>query len=320
MGRDHTGCRVTAETATVTTDRLGIPPLLSAMRPYQWPKNGLVFAALVFSAGESWRAGDASTWWPLLWRTVVLFACWCMVSSAMYLLNDIQDRELDRVHPRKRSRPIARGALSPRTAATAAFVLGGIAIPAALVLDIAAGAVLAGYTAVMIGYSGGLKRIAVLDLLILCFGVVARAVAGAAAIDVEISPWLYVCSSFAALFFATSKRWAEYRQLGSDAAAHRPSLAQYSNELLGQLLTISAAGALLSYALYTIESTNVPPNGSMALTIPFVAFALFRYLLLLSGTRKTDAPDQILFTDPQIIMSVIAFVITAGVVMLIHQS
>jgi hypothetical protein len=161
--------------------------------------------------------------------------------------------------------------------------------------------------------------VAILDVLIICGGVVARATAGAAVIDVAISPWLYVCSSFAAFFFASSKRWAEYRQLGPQAAQHRPALARYSGEILGQLLTISAATALLSYALYTIESTNVPPNGSMALTIPFVAFALFRYLLLLNGDRSTDAPDQIVFTDPQILVAVVGFVVTAMAVLIAHQ-
>ena len=194
-----------------------------------------------------------------------------------------------------------------------------VAIPAAFVLDVGAGAVLAGYTAIMLAYSAGLKRVAIVDILILCSGVVARAVAGAIAIDVTISPWLYVCSSFAALFFAASKRWAEYRQLGPEAAAHRPSLAQYGGELLNQLLTISAAAALLSYALYTIKSTNVPANGSMALTIPFVAFALFRYLLLLNGSRRSDAPDQIIFTDPQIVLAGGGFILTAMIVMLVHQ-
>jgi len=310
---------MTAKT-TVVTARPSIPPLISALRPYQWPKNGLVFAALVFSAGEAWKPGDPSTLWPLLWRTLVLFALWCMVSSAMYLLNDIQDRELDRAHPRKSARPIASGLVSPRTAALTAFVLGAVAIPTAFVLNVAAGGVLAGYTVVMLAYSAGLKQVAILDIVILCSGVVARAVAGATAIDVAISPWLYVCSSFAALFFASSKRWAEYRQLGAEAATHRPSLANYSGELLTQLLSISAAGALLSYALYTIESENVPRNGAMALTLPFVAFALFRYLLLLGGPRKTEAPDRILFTDPQIVLAVLGFLGTAMTVMALHQS
>ena len=136
-------------------------------------------------------------------------------------------------------------------------------------------------------------------------------------IDVTISPWLYVCSSFGAFFFASSKRWAEHRQLGPDAAQHRPALAQYGGEILGQLLMISASSAILSYALYTIESEHVPKNGSMALTLPWVAFALFRYLLLLDGPRRGDAPDRILFTDPQILVAVAGFVLTAVTVLVL---
>ncbi len=307
---------MTASATAPAVRRPGLPPLLSAMRPYQWPKNGLIFAAFIFSAGDAWKPSDPGSWWPLLWRSGALFALWSLVSSAMYLLNDIEDRELDRIHPRKRHRAIARGALTPRAATTTAVCLGAVALPLAFVLDTRAGAVLAGYTVIMLAYSGGLKRVPILDVLILSAGVVARAVGGALAIDVSISPWLYVCSSFAAFFFASSKRWAEHRQLGPEAAQHRPALAQYGSEILGQLLTISAASALLSYALYTIESRHVPRNGSMALTLPWVAFALFRYLLLLDGPRRGDAPDRILFTDPQILVAVAGFVATAVTVLL----
>lgn len=308
------------EAATVAAgSRLRLPPLVNAMRPYQWPKNVIVFAALVFSAGDAWRPGDADTWWPLLWRTAALFALWSMVASATYLVNDVRDREADRIHPRKSRRPIASGEVSPGAAMAMAVALTVVALPLTFALDVASGAVLAGYAALMTAYSYGLKRVAVLDIIILTSGVVGRAVAGATAIDVEISPWLYVCSSFAALFFATSKRWAEYRQLGADAARHRPSLAGYSGEVLSQLLNITAAGALLSYALYTIESTRVPDDGSMALTIPFVAFGMFRYLLLLNGERKTDAPDRILFTDPQLLLAMAGFAGTALAVLVVSR-
>lgn len=309
---------MTTETTTFSTRPYALPPLLEAMRPYQWPKNVIVFAAFVFSAGHAWQLDEPDTWWPLLWRSALLFVIWGAVSSAIYLFNDIRDREADRLHPRKKFRAIARGDLSVRTARITAAVLLAIGIPAAVALDTTGGLILAGYAAIMILYSWGLKEVAILDVIILCTGVVARAVGGAAAIDVEISPWLYVCTSFAAFFFASSKRWAEFRQLGADAAAHRPALAQYSGEILGQLLTISASTALLSYALYTIESANVPDDGSMALTVPFVAFALFRYLLLLNGERRTDAPDQILFTDPQILLAVAGFAGIAMAVLLSH--
>lgn len=287
------------------------------MRLYQWPKNVIVFAALLFSAGEAWEIQAAGTWWPLLWRTAALFACWCLAASATYLLNDIRDQEADRFHPRKRDRPIPAGTLSTRLAAAAAVVLVVVAVPIALALDMTAGLILGGYTALMAAYSFGLKRVAILDVLILAGGVVARAVSGATAIDVDISPWLYVCSSFGAFFFASSKRWVEFRQLGSDAASHRPSLAQYNGVLLNQMTVIGAAGALLAYAIYTIESDHVPANGAMAATLPFVAFGLFRYLLLLDGPRRGDAPDRILFTDAQILIAVAGFGVTAVAVLLL---
>jgi 4-hydroxybenzoate polyprenyltransferase len=288
------------------------------MRPQQWPKNGLVFAAFVFTAGHEWALDEPSEWWPLLWRTGVLFVLWAMVSSATYLLNDIADRELDQQHPRKRERPIAKGTLRTGRALGAVVVLVGVAVPAGLALDRGAGAVLSGYFVVMLAYSEVLKRVAVLDVLVLSAGVIGRAISGALAIDVEISPWLYVCSGFGAFFFAASKRWAEYRQLGAEAASHRPALAHYSGEILGQMVIVSAAAALLAYGVYSINSANVPGNGSMALTLPFVGFALFRYLLLLDGPRQGDAPDQIVFTDPQIVVAVVGFVATAAAVLLLN--
>lgn len=286
-----------------------------AMRPYQWPKNVIVFAALVFSAGDAWRPGDLETLWPLLWRTAAVFGLWSLVASATYLVNDVLDRENDRLHPRKARRPIASGEIGVGFALAVAAVLTAVALPLTFLIDVTAGVILTGYAVMMVAYSFGLKSVAILDVIILTGGVVARAAAGATAIDVDISPWLYVCSGFGALFFSTSKRWSEFRQLGPGATRHRPALAGYSGEVLSQLLTITAASALLSYALYTIESDRVPTNGSMATTLPFVAFGLFRYLLLLSGRRQTEAPDRILFTDPQILIAVAGFVVTAMVVL-----
>ena len=297
--------------AGVTAGRGTVAALFVAMRPYQWPKNLIVFAALAFSVGDIWTVAEPSSWWSLLWRSTVLGALWCLASSAVYLVNDIKDRVADSVHPRKRARPIAAGELSVGTARAAAVLLLAVALPPCFALSILSGAILAGYVAVMMFYSFGLKSVAILDVLIICGGVVARAVSGATAIDVEISPWLYVCTSFGAFFLGSSKRWAEYRQLGADAVAHRRSLAQYNEAILGQLTVISAATALLSYALYTIESEHVPRNGAMAATIPFVAFAMFRFLLLLGGARRADAPDRILFTDGQILVAVAGFAVTA---------
>ncbi len=291
--------------------REGLRALVEAWRPRQWPKNLVVFAALVFSAEQAWELESPGSVWPLFWRTAALAACWCLVSSAVYLVNDLCDREADRLHPRKAGRPIARGAVSPSWAVVTAVAMAAAGVAASAVLDLTAGAIVAAYLLVMTAYSLGLKAIPVLDILLLSGGVVARAVAGAAVIEVTISPWLYVCTSFGALFLGVSKRWAEYRQLGAAAADHRQSLGEYSGPTLEHMLMMSGAGALLSYALYTIEAPTVPENGAMALTLPFVVFGLFRYMLLITGGRAEDAPDQVLFTDGQIVASVAGFLAVA---------
>jgi len=307
---------MTARATAATAGRMAPIALLRALRPYQWPKGIIVFAAFAFSAGDAWELNDVSSWWPLWWRVALLFGAWCLVSSATYLLNDVRDREADSLHPRKRQRPVASGEVAPRLAIAAALLLAAGGIGGAMALDPGAAVVLAGYLVTMVAYTFGLKHVAVLDILILSAGVVARAASGALVIDVEISPWLYICSSFGSFFFAASKRWAEVRELGADAARHRASLGLYSAETLGQLVMTGAAGSLISYAIYTIESPHVPTNGAMAATIPFVAFAMFRYLLLLNGPRRGEAPDRILFTDPQILAAVGGFSLTAMWVLL----
>jgi 4-hydroxybenzoate polyprenyltransferase len=298
---------------------LPLAALLRAMRPRQWPKNALVFAAFIFSAGEAWRPGEVDSWWPLLWRAALYFVAWCLVASGEYLFNDIRDREADRLHPRKRLRPVASGVLAPGTARLAAAILLAAGLGLAFAVDVGAAIVLAGYAAMMVAYSTGLKRVAVLDVLILTLGFVARAAGGGLAIDVEISPWLYVCTGAAAFFFASSKRWAEYRQLGDAAAHHRPSLQHYTREALDQMVVVSGAAAVLSYAVYTVEAPHVPANGAMALTLPFVVFAVFRYVLLVTGPREGDTPDEILLTDRQLLIAIAGWLAVAVAVLLEYR-
>lgn len=297
---------------SVVVARGSIHPLLRALRPYQWPKNLIVFAAFIFSTGSAWHPSEAGSWWPLLWRSAVLFCVWCAAASAIYLVNDVRDRDNDQRHPRKSRRPIAAGEVAPQTALAMSAALLVVSIPVAFALEPVAGAILCGYVLLMLGYSMGLKSVPVLDVVILCAGVVARAVAGAGAIDVTISPWLYICSSLGAFFFASSKRWAEFRQLGGAAAAeHRPALAHYDARTLGWMVAASGAGTLTSYSVYTVASTHVPGNGAMALTIPFVTVGLIRFVTLIRGSRKTEAPDRILFTDGVIVASMVGFVAVA---------
>lgn len=313
MGSDRAG----ALTGAALGPGAQLRALAAAMRPFQWPKNFIVFAALLFSVGDAWTPRDPATWQPLAGRAALLFAAWCLVASGMYLVNDLRDAPFDRYHPRKRLRPLAAGDLSPGLAALAAVVLTVAGIAAGFAASWAAGAMLAGYAAGMLAYTFALKAMPVLDVVVLSAGVVLRAAGGAVAVGVAISPWLYVCSAAGAWFLAVSKRWAEARALGEEAGNHRPALAKYPPIVLDQMLAVSAGSALVSYALYSIESANVPANGAMALTVPFVAFAIFRYLYLLAGPRASDPPDRILFTDPAIVGSVLGFVATAVTVLAI---
>lgn len=311
MGSSHAG----ALGSEATRPSSQLRSLLVAMRPFQWPKNLIVYAALLFSVGDAWRPGDPSSWQPLVAEVTVLFAAWCLVASGMYLINDLHDAPYDRQHPRKRFRPVAAGVLGSRLAAFVAAGLVGVGLAAAFMTSLGAGALLAGYAGGMLAYTFALKSVPVVDVVVLSAGVVLRAAGGAVVIEVAISPWLYICSAAAAWFLAASKRWAEARTLGDGAANHRPALARYPSAVLDQMLTVSASAAIVSYALYSVESANVPQNGAMALTVPFVAFAMFRYLYLVAGPRAGDPPDRILFSDPAIVVSVLGFV-TAAVTVL----
>ncbi len=292
--------------------------VIAALRPFQWPKNLIVYAALLFSAGDAWSLRTPESWDHLLARSTALFVAWCFASSAVYLVNDVRDAPLDRYHPTKRHRPVAAGEVGAGEAVTLAFLLALCALAIAVPLaGWQASAVLAGYLAGMVAYSATLKHLPIADVTALTGGVVARAVSGALAISVHISPWLYVCSGIAAWFLAVSKRWAELRTLGEDAENHRPALARYPPELLDHMLSASAGATVVTYALYSIESANVPENGAMALTIPFVAYGVFRYLYLLAGPRRQDPPDRILFTDPQLLGTMAAFAGVALAVLLL---
>ncbi|MBA3726970.1 MAG: UbiA prenyltransferase family protein [Armatimonadetes bacterium] len=261
--------------------------LLAAMRPRQWTKNLLVFAGLTF-AGR-FAEPDA------IWLIATLFAAFCFVSSAGYLLNDIVDRPGDVSHPEKRLRPIASGKVSTQTAAAASAVLlvAGFAIP--LLMGIPYGAqLLTVYAANQVFYMTVARRVAILDVFVISIGFLVRAVAGAAALRVSISPWLLVCTFLLALFLGFAKRKHEY-DLGANA---RASLSGYTAQLLDQFIMISAAAAALSYSVYAIESHTATAHPMLVLTIPFPIFGIFRYLQLVYKDNGGGNPDQALVKDP----------------------
>jgi 4-hydroxybenzoate polyprenyltransferase len=287
------------------------------MRPSQWTKNGLVLLAVVFAR----RLTDPGT----VGRALVACAAFCLASSAVYLINDLSDREQDRLHPTKRLRPIAAGQLSTRVAAATAglCVLGAGALTwllagrlLARVADPFAAwggssalfvAAIAGYLALNVAYSSWLKHQVLWDVFIIAAGFVLRAVAGAFAAPVPISPWFYLCTTFLALFLALGKRRAELLQLEDGAPTHRPNLRQYTPLLLDQLLSVAVTCTLITYSLYTFESDTA--SHALMLTIPFVIFGVFRYLYLIYVRGDGARPDELLWRDPQILASVVLCVL-----------
>jgi len=296
-----------------------VAPLIRAMRPRQWTKNGIVFLAFVFSVGQQYHLSEPSTWVPKLLESLVAFACFALVSSADYLVNDIRDVESDRAHPRKRKRPIAAGQLSEQTAWIAAAVFFATGIGGAFALNWKMGSVILGYSVLMIAYSYKLKHVVLIDLMVIAAGFVLRAMAGALAIDVPISPWLYVVTALGALFLGINKRRAELELLQDGAGTHRKILDEYSTDLLDQMASTVTAAVLMAYGLYTFTADGLPENHTMMLTIPFVLYGIFRYLYLVHTRKEGGSPEEVLLRDVPIMLTLVGWVATAGIVLLLAR-
>ncbi len=263
---------------------------LRTMRPKQWMKNGVIFAALVFD--------EKLLKWQYLWPTVVGFVLFCLVSGVVYTINDVVDLEKDRQHPKKRNRPLAAGQLSPNLALGLAIGIAVVSLILGVLLNPVFAAVLAGYLALQIAYSFYLKHIVLLDVIAIAAGFVLRVAAGIPLVAAErFSPWLFICMTLLSLFLGLGKRRGELVQLGSEASNHRASLEDYNLTLLDHLLSVVTASFILAYTLYTFSAPNLPANYWMMLTIPFVIYATFRYLYLIHVRGTTLAPDEVVLTD-----------------------
>jgi 4-hydroxybenzoate polyprenyltransferase len=275
--------------------------IVESMRPRQWVKNLFVLAGLVFSQ----RLFTESTWIAL-----AAFAVFCAVSGAIYLLNDVADRERDRLDPKKRERPIASGRLSVGVAIAAAvgLIAGGLVASALLARPFLI-TVLA-YVALLVAYSAWLKHIVIVDVLVVAGGFVLRALAGAVVIAVQMSGWLLICTVLLALFLALGKRRYEYVTLDKDAARHRPILAEYSPALLDQMIAVVTASTVTAYALYTMSPETVAKFHTHLLpaTLPFVLYGIFRYLYLLYRRQLGGNPSELLFSDRALIIDAVGWI------------
>ena len=284
-----------------------ITGLVNTMRPKQWIKNVFIFGPLVFDV----KLFDVR----YLGQAVAGFVLLCLVSGTVYIINDLADIENDRRHPKKRDRPIARGQLGTVPATIAAILIPLIALPLSFLLDPLFGAIVAGYVVLQIGYSFWLKDFVILDVMVIAAGFVLRVAAGVPLVEAErFSPWLYVCMTLLALLMGFGKRRHELTILREDANSHRRSLQEYNLSLIDHLISIVTASTLLAYSLYTFSAPNLPENHAMMLTIPFVLYAIFRYLYLIHVRKLGGMPEEIVLSDRPFQVAIVLWGLSATAV------
>ena len=274
--------------------------LIRLIRPHQWIKNGFVFLGLVF--GHGWEDAD------LVAEAFALFAAFCLVSSAVYVMNDIADRDADRLHPAKRSRPIAQGEVSVGWAAALCVALAFAGLALAAGVSSSALLIAGAYVGLNLAYSAGLKHVAILDVFMISGGFMLRILAGTVGVGIVPSKWLLLCGLMLTLFMGFGKRRAELLALtdngnSNGTAGHRAALEGYSRALLDRLITVSVAGAAIGYALYTVDAETIALHGTdrLMLTVPFVLYGLFRYLRVVYSKGGGGDPAWELLRDPHLI-------------------
>ena len=294
--------------------------LIVSMRPRQWYKNLIIYLAFFFTIDEAWSLNsDVGAALNMFGVVTLAFLAFSALTGAVYLLNDLMDTVSDRQHPRKRHRPIASGRLPVQMAWTAAAALAVIGLGGGFVLGFAFGVILAVYALSNVAYSLLLKHIVLVDVFVISGGMVLRAVAGAAIMQVPISPWLYLCTALAALLLALIKRRSQLATAGEEAASQRPSLSRYTVESLDRLVVITATASLIAYSLYTFTAPNLPDNDAMMLTIPFVAFGLFRYIILSGSADAGENPEDLLMGDVPLIATIALWLVSAAVILAVFR-
>ena len=279
-----------------------------ALRPKQWIKNLILFAGLIFAH----KFFDAF----LVLRTLLAFAAFCLVSSSIYLINDIRDIESDRLHPLKKFRPLASGKIGRGAALRLAVILAVISLSFGFWLNRDFGLTVAIYFAGMLAYNFFFKHVVILDILIIAGGFILRAVAGAVVVEVNISSWLLVCTTFLALFLVISKRRHEIISLGENAAEHRKILEEYGERFLDQMIGIVTACTIMAYMLYTVDQATIDKfgTGNLILTSPFVLFGVFRYLYLVYQRNQGGHPELLLLNDFPLILTILGWIVAAFII------
>jgi 4-hydroxybenzoate polyprenyltransferase len=283
--------------------------LSRALRPQQWIKNLFVYAPLIFSQNVLNQA--------LVLRATLAFLAFCLISSAVYLLNDLRDIEEDRQHPLKAHRPLASGRLKRSTAVAALAIIAPAGFLVALLVNRSFVFIALGYFALQIAYTLWLKHVVILDIFVVASGFLLRVVAGGFAIRVYLSSWLLICTTLLALFLAMGKRRHEIVLMEGRAASHRPILKEYNIYLLDQMISVVTASTLLAYCLYTISEETVAKFGTRNLifTVPFVLYGIFRYLYLIHQKAEGGTPESLIIRDKPLLTAIALWIGVAAAVL-----
>jgi len=286
--------------------------ILKSLRPYQWTKNLFVFAPLIFSQ-NIFNA-------PYLFKTILAFTIFCLLSGAVYIWNDLRDIEDDKLHPVKSQRPLASGRLG-KTSAVVAFVFFSlVGLGCAFLLNSTFFILVLVYLLLQILYSAWLKHVVILDVLLIAAGFLLRVSAGGVVIKVDVSEWLLICTFLLALFIALSKRRHELVLLEENASSHRPILQEYSPYLLDQMISVVTASTVVAYCLYTISDETVAKFGSSRLvyTVPFVLYGIFRYLYLIHKKGEGGSPESLILKDKPFLAGILLWIASAVIILYVR--
>jgi 4-hydroxybenzoate polyprenyltransferase len=287
---------------------MALVELFKSIRPQQWLKNLFIFAPLIFSENIFNRS--------MFLLSLLAFAVFCLLSGALYILNDLKDIEEDRLHPIKSKRPLATGRLKKSQAIAAFVILSFVSLLLAAMVNREFLWVCLVYFVLQIAYSFALKHVVILDVFIVASGFSLRVISGAVAIQVQISPWLLICTTLLALFLALSKRRHEILLLDEEAVNHRPILKEYSPYLLDQMISVATASTVIAYCLYTISGETIEKFGTnkLILTIPFVLYGIFRYLYLIHQKAEGGTPETLILKDRPLLFDIFLWIISAALI------
>ena len=285
--------------------------VVRSLRIQQWIKNLFVFAPLIFSQNALNP--------PLLVKTIFAFILFCTLSGAAYILNDIQDLEEDKLHPVKSKRPLASGRLRKTHALFSCVFLILLGLAGAFLLNVYFFVALFVYIVLQTIYSSWLKHVVIIDVFLIATGYLIRVIAGGLAIEIQLSPWLFICTILIALFLALSKRRHELILLDKKAETHRPILKEYTPQLLDQMIAVVTASTVISYSLYTISSETVAKFGTKNLlfTVPFVLYGIFRYLYLVHQKDEGGSPEALIVKDKPLLIDLFLWIVTVVLILYI---